>query len=49
MAEATDVPDTEDILEFVQLCRDEHIAPYPVGPESSVAARVCRCTRFGSQ
>ncbi|HET9779923.1 MAG TPA: hypothetical protein VFP81_11635 [Propionibacteriaceae bacterium] len=24
-------PDTEQILNFVELCRDEHIAPYPVG------------------
>jgi predicted transcriptional regulator len=23
--------DTDHILDFVQLCRDEHIAPYPVG------------------
>jgi hypothetical protein len=26
-----DRPDTEHILDFVQLCRDEHLAPYPVG------------------
>jgi hypothetical protein len=23
--------DTDHILDFVQLCRDEHIAPYPCG------------------
>ena len=23
--------DSEDILDFVQLCRDQHFAPYPVG------------------
>jgi hypothetical protein len=23
--------DHEQILEFVQRCRDEHIAPYPIG------------------
>lgn len=23
--------DSEDILDFVQLCRDEYVAPYPVG------------------
>jgi FaeA-like protein len=27
----TELPDTEQILDFVELCRDEHIAPYPVG------------------
>jgi hypothetical protein len=31
MAQATYLPDIEHILEFVQLCRDEHVAPYPVG------------------
>jgi hypothetical protein len=31
MAQATYLPDTEHVLEFVKLCRDEHIAPYPVG------------------
>jgi hypothetical protein len=30
MAQA-ELPDTEQILNFVELCRDEHIAPYPVG------------------
>ena len=30
MAQA-ELPDTEQILDFVELCRDEHIAPYPVG------------------
>jgi hypothetical protein len=27
----TDLPETEHILDFVALCRDEHVAPYPVG------------------
>jgi hypothetical protein len=27
----SDLPETEHILDFVQLCRDEHVAPYPVG------------------
>jgi hypothetical protein len=27
----SDLPETEHIIDFVQLCRDEHIAPYPVG------------------
>jgi hypothetical protein len=26
-----DLPETEHILDFVQLCRDEHVAPYAVG------------------
>jgi hypothetical protein len=30
MAQA-ELPDIEQILNFVELCRDEHIAPYPVG------------------
>ena len=30
MAQA-ELPDTEQILNFIELCRDEHIAPYPVG------------------
>jgi len=27
----TELPDSEQILDFIELCRDEHIAPYPVG------------------
>jgi hypothetical protein len=27
----SDLPETEHILDFVALCRDEQIAPYPVG------------------
>jgi predicted transcriptional regulator len=28
---SSDLPETEQILDFVELCRDEHVAPYPVG------------------
>jgi hypothetical protein len=28
---SSDLPEAEHILDFVQLCRDEHVAPYPVG------------------
>jgi hypothetical protein len=27
----SDLPETEHILDFIQLCRDEHVALYPVG------------------
>jgi hypothetical protein len=31
MAQTLDLPDTLEVLDFVPLCRDKHVAPYPVG------------------